>query len=92
MSDHLILPASMSRGQIKAKYQQLLDHLCREVQQQMPDGMSFAIVTFTRDTGHYAGYVSPSPKNIVIAGARACAADLEKKKYFEGNSRILLPN
>lgn len=92
MSD-LILPAAMTRGDMKKRYSDLLNFLTGEVHKQLPEGISCAVVTFTRDEGKYCGYASNETNRLmVVAALRAAADSLEKKKFFTGTSNIILPN
>lgn len=92
MSD-LILHAGMSKGETQKRFSELMNFLTREVHKQLPEGISCALVTFTRDSGQYCGYASSETNRMMVVAALRAAADrLEKKKFHQGNSQIILPN
>lgn len=87
----LIINPYASPAEMKKKFGDLMMHFSQEITGQMPAGVSFALVAFTRDGGKYMGYVSPSPKLIVCSSLRAAADRIEKKKFFEAdNMQIVL--
>jgi hypothetical protein len=56
-----------------------LQSLARRIDKALPEGICFALVTFTVGDGGYAGYVSNGQRADMIKALRECATVLEIK-------------
>lgn len=54
--------------------------LADRISEQLPEGIGFALVTFTVGEGGYAGYVSNARRADMIKALRECADKLEAKR------------
>ena len=80
---NLILPNT--HGQQKGRLAAFLDFLVGQCQQQMPDGLTCALVVFKKETGEYVGYSTPKgdegSRRKAIHAMERCIARLKKKKF-----------
>ena len=62
------------------KAESRLQDIARSIDDQLPNGICFALVTFTPGAGGYSGYVSSAQRDDMIAALRECADVLEAKR------------
>lgn len=56
-----------------------MQDLAKRIDKRLPEGILFALVTFTAGEGGYAGYVSNGHRADMIKALRECADILEAK-------------